>query len=53
MEKISHYLTEELQALNTDTVRDDIPTSSNVGNIDIWSVSPENDNTYAVVPTAV
>ncbi len=49
VEKISHYLTEELQALNTDTVRDDIPTSSNVGNIDIWSVSPENDNTYAVV----
>ncbi|MEK6453029.1 conjugal transfer protein [Caldifermentibacillus hisashii] len=49
VEKISHYLTEELQALNTDTVRDDIPTSSSVGNIDIWSVSPENDNTYAVV----
>ncbi|MEK5233429.1 conjugal transfer protein [Lysinibacillus sp. FSL K6-0232] len=48
-EKISHYLTEELQALNIDTVRDDIPTSSSVGNIDIWSVSPENDNTYAVV----
>ncbi len=49
VEKISHYLTEELQALNTDTIRDDIPTSSSVGNIDIWSVSPENDNTYAVV----
>lgn len=49
VEKISQYLTEELQALNTDTVRDDIPTSSSVGNIDIWSVSPENDNTYAVV----
>lgn len=49
VEKISQYLTEELQALNTDTVRDDFPTSSSVGNIDIWSVSPENDNTYAVV----
>ncbi|MEB5480692.1 conjugal transfer protein [Shouchella clausii] len=49
VEKISQYLTEELQALNTDTVKDDIPTSSSVGNIDIWSVSPENDNTYAVV----
>ncbi|MBW8349712.1 conjugal transfer protein [Bacillus sp. IITD106] len=48
-EKISHYLTEELQALNIDTVRADIPTSSSVGNIDIWSVSPESDNTYAVV----
>src|SRR5699024_2713176 len=42
-------LTEHLQALNTDTVRDDIPTSSSVSNIDIWSVSPESDNTYAVV----
>ncbi|MFD1168759.1 conjugal transfer protein [Oceanobacillus caeni] len=48
-EKISHYLTEELQALNTDTVRVDIPTSSSVSGIDIWSVSPKNDSTYAVV----
>src|SRR5690625_3498183 len=36
-EKINDYLTEDLQALNTDTVRDDIPTSSSVSNIDIWS----------------
>ncbi|WP_277680166.1 conjugal transfer protein [Gracilibacillus dipsosauri] len=49
VEKISHYLTEELQALNTDTVRVDIPTSSSVSGIDIWSVSPKNDSTYAVV----
>jgi len=48
-EKINDYLTEDLQALNTDTIRDDIPTSSSVSNINIWSVSPENDNTYAVV----
>ncbi|MFB7303745.1 conjugal transfer protein [Heyndrickxia sporothermodurans] len=48
-EKINDYLTEDLQALNSDTVRDDIPTSSSVSNIDIWSVSPESDNTYAVV----
>src|SRR5699024_3298840 len=48
-EKINNYLTEDLQALNTDTVRDDIPTSSSVSNIDIWSLSPESDNTYAVV----
>ncbi|WP_339229572.1 conjugal transfer protein [Oceanobacillus sp. FSL K6-2867] len=48
-EKINNYLTEDLQALNTDTVRDDIPTSSSVSGIDIWSVTPENDNTYAVV----
>ena len=48
-EKINGYMTEDLQALNTDTVRDDIPTSSSVSNIDIWSISPESDNTYAVV----
>ncbi|WP_077318282.1 conjugal transfer protein [Virgibacillus proomii] len=48
-EKINDYLTEDLQALSTDTVRDDIPTSSSVSNIDIWSVTPESDNTYVVV----
>src|SRR5690625_4979451 len=48
-EKINDYLTEDLQALNTDAVRDDIPTSSSVSNINIWSATPENDNTYAVV----
>lgn len=48
-EKINYYLTEDLQSLNTDTVRDDIPTSSSVSNIDIWSVSPEKDDAYAVV----
>ncbi|MEH7781439.1 conjugal transfer protein [Bacillus safensis] len=48
-EKINYYLTEDLQALNTDTVRDDIPTSSSVSNIDIWSVIPDNDDTFRVV----
>lgn len=48
-EKINDYLTEELQALNTDTVRADIPTSSSVSDINIWLVSQENENTYAVV----
>ena len=48
-EKIKDYLTEDLQALNTDMVRDDIPTSSSVSDVDIWSVSSESDNTYAVV----
>lgn len=49
IEKINDYLTEELLALNVDTVRNDIPTSSSVGNINIWSVSQENEDTYAVV----
>src|SRR5690625_2744923 len=48
-EKLSHYLTKELQALNTDTVRADIPTSSSVSDIDIWSVSQEKDDIYSVV----
>src|SRR5690625_3480753 len=48
-EKVSSYLTENLQALNTDTIRDDIPTSSSVSNIDIWSVTPEKDDNYEVV----
>lgn len=48
-EKINGYLTEDLQALNTDTVRDDIPTNSSVGDINIWSISQENEDTYAVV----
>ncbi|MBZ9535593.1 conjugal transfer protein [Cytobacillus oceanisediminis] len=48
-EKINDYLTKELQALNADTVRADVPTSSSVGDIKIWSVSQENDHTYAVV----
>ena len=49
IEKINGYLTEELQALNVDTVRNDIPTSSSVSDINIWSVSQENEDTYAVV----
>src|SRR5690625_4672831 len=49
VEKINDYLIEDLQALNTDTVRDDIPTSASVSGVDIWSVSPENDNSYSVV----
>lgn len=48
-EKISDYLTEDLQALTTDMIRDDIPTSSSVSDIDIWSVSQEDNGAYAVV----
>jgi len=50
-EKLSLYLTEELHALNSDTVRADIPTSSSVSDIDIWSVSQEDNDAYAVVYT--
>ncbi|WP_415336325.1 conjugal transfer protein, partial [Clostridium perfringens] len=36
--KINEYFTKELQELNRDTVRSDIPTSSSVKNVQIWSV---------------
>ncbi|GAA0316401.1 conjugal transfer protein [Oceanobacillus oncorhynchi subsp. oncorhynchi] len=48
-EKLTGYLTEELQSLNTDMVRDDIPTSSTVQNINIWSLTEETENTFSVV----
>ncbi|MEN1969628.1 conjugal transfer protein [Lentibacillus sp. N15] len=48
-EKIKDYLTEELQALNMDLIRDDIPTSSSVSAVKIWSVSEESKDNYAVV----
>ncbi|MCT1903519.1 conjugal transfer protein [Oceanobacillus sojae] len=49
IEKLTDYLTEELQTLNTDMVRDDIPTSSTVQNINIWSIAEETENTFLVV----
>ncbi|WP_269411367.1 conjugal transfer protein [Lentibacillus daqui] len=48
-EKLADYLTEELQAINIDMIREDIPTSSSVQNINIWSVSEETENNYSVV----
>jgi cell division septal protein FtsQ len=37
-EAIKKYLTEELQTLNVDTIRRDIPTNSTVQDVEIWSV---------------
>ena len=37
-QEISHYLTKELQELNVDTIRTDIPTSSTVTNVLIWDI---------------
>ncbi|MFD1414990.1 conjugal transfer protein [Oceanobacillus jeddahense] len=47
--KLTNYLTEELQALNVDMVRDDIPTSSTVQGINIWSLTEEKENTFSVI----
>lgn len=50
-EAIKHYLTAELQALNTDTIRKDIPVSSAVNEVQIWSVSQDGENQFKVTYT--
>ena len=47
-EKLKDYLTDELYALNVDTVRKDIPISSSVRAIQIWTIEPTNDNSFDV-----
>lgn len=48
---IRNYLTEELQALNTDTIRKDIPVSSSVSGVQIWSVTQDGENQFSVTFT--
>lgn len=48
-ERLKNYLTEELQQLNVDMVRTDIPTTSTVTKVQIWSVSQDNDSTFEVL----
>ncbi|EPY2271869.1 conjugal transfer protein [Clostridium sporogenes] len=50
-EDIKHYLTAELQALNTDTIRKDIPVSSSVLEVQIWSVEQDGENQFNVTFT--
>ncbi|MGO5094254.1 conjugal transfer protein [Agathobaculum sp. LCP25S3_E8] len=48
-ENLKYYLTDELQALNADTVRSDVPVSSKVEDVQIWSVEQTGDKVYKVV----
>lgn len=48
MENLKAYLTEELQTLNVDTVRKDIPVSSSVRGFQIWTVEADGDNQFDV-----
>lgn len=48
-ELIKKYLTEELQALNVDTLRRDIPTSSTVEDVEIWAVKQEEEKQFQVI----
>lgn len=45
---ISAYLTQELQDLNVDTVRTDIPTSSTVTDVLIWDIEQSGENAFTV-----
>ena len=47
-ERLKHYLTDDLQLLNADMVRVDIPTSSAVRKVQIWNVSEVNDTDFKV-----
>jgi hypothetical protein len=46
---INGYLTEELQVLNADTIRTDIPTSSTASDVLIWSVEQSGNDEYEVL----
>lgn len=48
MEKLKDYLTEDLQAINVDTVRKDIPVSSSLRDFQIWEIEPVDDNQFNV-----
>ena len=50
-ENLKYYLTDELQSLNADTVRSDVPVSSKVEDVQIWSVEEIGDKVYKVVFT--
>ena len=43
---ISNYLTKELQDLNLDTIRTDIPTSSTVTNVLIWNIEQSGTDDF-------
>ena len=48
-ENLKYYLTDELQALNADTVRSDVPVSASVQDVQIWSVEQTGDNVHKIV----
>lgn len=48
-ENLKYYLTNELQALNADTVRSNVPVASMVQDVQIWSVEQTGNKVYKVV----
>ncbi|WP_407647139.1 conjugal transfer protein [Clostridium aromativorans] len=47
-ENLKGYLTKELQNLNTNTIRGEIPASSTVNDVEIWKVKEADNNKYGV-----
>lgn len=45
------YFVEQLQSLNTDTVRSDIPTTATVSEVKVWDVSKTAKDTFRVLFT--
>lgn len=50
-EKLKGYLTEDLQSLNADMVRTDVPTNSQVESIQFWNIQSIDKNTFEVLFT--
>ncbi|EAC3180760.1 conjugal transfer protein [Listeria monocytogenes] len=50
-EKLKDYLTEDLQILNADMVRTDIPTNSTVESIQFWDIKPIDKSKFEVLFT--
>ena len=48
-ENLKYYLTDELLALNADTVRSDVPVSSKVEDVQIWNAEKSEENVYKIV----
>jgi hypothetical protein len=47
-EHLKAYLTEDLQLLNVDIIRMDIPTSSNAYDVQVWDIEQTNDTDFDV-----
>lgn len=48
---LGFYLTPDLQRLNSDMIRKDIPVKSTVSEVQVWSINSEDSSTYHVVFT--
>jgi hypothetical protein len=46
---IGDYLTDDLKALDAETIRSDIPTSSTVNEVQVWNVKQKSEQNYDVV----